>query len=172
VHREPHVCLALAGQFKGVVGRKWHHMALTPCSESGIENQKWFYRLLSLFQERELSDGPLFRENIGAQRLATIKELLDVMFHRYLLMVQETMPEIIQPTVNVSQDFSVRRSLQRGATSQARNKKVPKDVVDLNNRWRKVVERAGLRVPTYDMFEHYTDVVAAIDAVLRFSSSL
>jgi len=169
-HRKPHVVLALMGRFKGVVGRKWHHMALAPRSESGIDNQRWLYRLLSLYLERGVTGGPLFRENIGAQQLATIREL-DVLFHRYLLVVQDTMPEIIRPTVNVVRDFSVRRSLRRGATSQARNMNIPKDVIDLNNRWRKV-ERAGLRAPTYDMFEHYTDVVAAIDAVLRFSSSL
>jgi len=75
--------------------------------------------------------------------LATIKEL-DMLFHQYLLVrQQDTMPEIIQQTVNVSRDFSVRRSLRRGATSQACNMNIPKDVIDLNNHWRKV-ERAGL----------------------------
>jgi len=50
-HRKPHVVLALMGRFKGVVSRKWHHMALAPRSESGINNQKWLYRLLSLYHE-------------------------------------------------------------------------------------------------------------------------
>jgi len=59
-HRKPHVVLVLMGRRKGVVGRKWHHMALAPCSESGINNQKWLYRLLSLYLERGITGGPLF----------------------------------------------------------------------------------------------------------------
>jgi len=69
---------------------------------------------------------------MGAQWLATIKQL-DVLFDGYLLVVQDTMLHIIQPTVDVIQEFSVRRSIWRGVTSQACNMNNPKDVVDLNN---------------------------------------
>ena len=45
-------------------------------------------------------------------------------------------PTILEKRVDLTQRFSFRRSLRRGSTTQARNKKVPKDVVVLNNRWR------------------------------------
>ena len=59
----------------------------------------------------------------------------------------------------------------RGSNTQARNQRVPADVISLNNRWR-AQEKAGGRRPRFQMMEHYTDVRAALPSLLRYSLSM
>ena len=93
-----------------MVDWKWHHIVLAPCTKSGVNNQVWMYCLLGIYQESCIAKGPLFRATVNDQRLATIKEL-DILFHQYLVMVQEQRPDLISPSINVWKDYSVRRSL-------------------------------------------------------------
>jgi hypothetical protein len=45
---------------------------------------------------------------------------------------------------NVQDEFSVYRPLRRGATSEAQNAQIPQDVIEANNRWRKLCRSKGL----------------------------
>jgi hypothetical protein len=102
---------------------------------------------------------------------AKVKEL-DVLFHRYLLMVQESFPALIPASTDVPAVFSVKRSLRRGSTAQARNKGVPKDVIMLNNRWRSDEASKGYASVPGEIMELYTDVVVAVEALLKYSTPL
>ena len=100
-----------------------------------------------------------------------VKEL-DVLFHKYLVMVQEAFPGIIVPTLDVTEAYSMKRSLRRGSTAQARNQGVPKDIIVLNNRWRNDDRSRGGSGMPGEMIEYYTDVVVAVEALLKYSGPL
>ena len=102
---------------------------------------------------------------------AKTKEL-DVIFHKYMLMVQDQYPNLVGPEIDVVVSYSLRRSLRRGSTAQARNKGIPKDIIALNNRWRSEEESRNRVTQTGDMVEYYTDAVVAIEALLKYSERL
>jgi hypothetical protein len=169
--RKSHILLSLEGRFKGQISRKKHKIPLIPVSASGIQNQRWFLRLVAEHERQGNTMGPIFRKNPQAEEGAQIKHL-DVLFHKYLLVVQADRSDLIPETVDVLNDYSIRRSLRRGSTTQARNQKVPRDVINLNNRWR-AEDLAGARAAaTGDMLENYTDVVAAVESLLQYSEPL
>jgi hypothetical protein len=55
---------------------------------------------------------------------------------------------------------------------QARNKGVPRDLILLNNRWRSDEASRGYSGVPGDIVELYTDVVVAVEALLKYSSPL
>jgi hypothetical protein len=113
----------------------------------------------------------LFRATPTSSVAARTKDL-DVLFHRYLQMVQQKYPKLIQAEVDVPVIYSLRRSLRRGSTAQARNQKVPKDIILLNNRWRSEEASRNRQAVPGEMIEYYTDVVIAIEALLLYSGPL
>lgn len=133
--RKPHIVLGLEGRFKGRIARRKHKIPLTPVSHSGIQNQRWLVRLISFFLNKRISSGPLLRASITTDEPAQIKDL-DALFHKYLVLVRDIKPNLIPEDLDIPSRYSVKRSLRRGSTSQARSKKVPRDVINLNNRWR------------------------------------
>jgi hypothetical protein len=102
---------------------------------------------------------------------AKTKEL-DVIFHKYMLMVQDQHPNLLGPEIDVVVAYSLRRSLRRGSTAQARNKGIPKDIITLNNRWRSEEGSRNRVAQPGDMVEYYTDAVVAIEALLKYSEPL
>jgi hypothetical protein len=169
--RKAHVLLALEGRFKGQISRKKHKIPLVPITASGIKNQLWLFRLIDEHEVRGNTVGPIFRKSPFSDDAIQIKHL-DVLFHKYLLIVQATRPDLIPESVDVVSDYSIRRSIRRGSTSQARNQKIPRDIINLNNRWR-ADDQAGSRVAAPgEMMENYTDVVAAVETLLQYSEPL
>ena len=112
--------------------------------------------------------GPLFRNEKG--KPMSVSEL-DVHFHSVLLEVQRRFPSAIPDTVNVMEEFSVFRSLRRGATSEAQNVGIAPNVIDSNNRWRKNHRAKGMR-PGWTMMQHYTDANVALPLLTQFSAEL
>ena len=118
-----------------------------------------------------MTSGPLFQTEAKEPLPAKVKEL-DVLFHKYLFMVQDSFPHLIPATIDVSEMYSLSRSLRRGSTAQARNQGVPRDIISMNNRWRsEEASRSHSAVPG-DMLELYSDVVVALEALLRYSTPL
>ena len=170
--RLPHAIVTLRGTFKGVQGIREHRFPLALVSDSGVlENKVWLIRLmLEYFTLRKIpAEGPLFRKTPTKAKPMKISQL-DTLLHKYLGAVQASSPEVLDPQVDVEQEYSFRRSLRRGSTTHARNRGVPADVVDFNNRWRKI-ERAGNRDPSLSMLDTYTDALASLDLVIQYSQS-
>jgi hypothetical protein len=67
------------------------------------------------------------------------------------------MPHLLEPGIEVNVVYSLRRPGRRGYTSEATNGGVPREVVELNNRWRKIEQARGRR-PGLGMAAHYPDV--------------
>jgi hypothetical protein len=85
-----------------------------------------------------MESGLLFRVWAGKRgnktKRATIADL-DVEFHKLLRRVQKKCPSLIPDSVDIGEEYSVYRALRRGATSQAQNVVIPKEVIEANNRW-------------------------------------
>lgn len=173
--RKPHTVMVLQGRFKGEQGVKRHHFLLANVSKSQVlHNELWMNRLFNEYylvhRVPESQTGPLFRVKPKDSRPITIGEL-DVWFHRFLKEVQARRPDLISEKVDVEREFSVRRSLRRGSTTHARNRGVPDGVVEINNRWRKQ-QNARNREASLAMVETYTDALASLPLLLRYSASL
>ncbi|KAL7564978.1 hypothetical protein ACA910_011946 [Epithemia clementina (nom. ined.)] len=169
--RKPHIVVGLEKHFKGQVSRKKHKIPLVPTSNSGIANQTWLFRLLECYEGSNTTHGPLFRNRPRDQTPITIRQM-DTWFHKYLLYVQNNTPSSFQSDYDVVNKFRIRRLLRRGSTSQAQNNKVPKDVINLNNRGR-IEDTAGSRFAgRSEMLELYTNVLAALETLLQYSESL
>ena len=111
----------------------------------------------------------MFRVTKGKSRVsrASVGDL-DVLFHDLWKRVQHCFPQLIPDTIKVEEAYSVRQSLQRGATTEAQNRAIPTDVLEANNRWRKHLRGRGI-LPTMSMVERYTDAKALVEALVRFS---
>ena len=96
---------------------------------------------------------------------------LDMLFWDVLTRVQDTFPQIISPAVMVQDEYSVMRSLRRGVTSHAKNCRIPKEVIETNNCWRKY-DRAQGMTPGMSMYERYSDALACLETLVNFSGSL
>ena len=71
----------------------------------------------------------------------------------------------------VTEVYNVYRSFRQGATTRAREAKVPKDVIEVNNRWSKVERKSG-GMPRMSMADLYTKIRQALATKLCFSKSL
>jgi hypothetical protein len=173
---EAHVPLAMAGRFKRQVGEKVYVQPLALESESGLQYRLWSHRTLEEYARIGVVNGPVFRvtvkrqgEGVGFKR-ARVGDLNSVLIP-LVLRVQEKHPETIGPDVQVDDEYSAGRSFKRGATSQARIKEIPKDVIEANNRWRKE-ERARGSTRHMALLERYADGKAMVPVLIRFSKML
>jgi hypothetical protein len=157
----------LAGRFKREAGEKLFCQPLACKSASGIlDIALWFHRTLQVMNTVGVTDGLLFRvegKTSGSFKKASMGDL-DPSFLGILKRVQSRWPSVIPDTVNVEDEYSVFRSLRRGATSHAQ-------VIKANNRWRKRSRANGL-TPGMSMMERYSDSKATVPALIRFSKEM
>jgi len=167
-HREhPHVVVALVGRLKGEMGERYHMIILARVTQSGIKAGVWMDRLCSSLKRRDRLNGFVFRNKGGRQRKIGS---FDPEFHERLNRVRDEKPRLFEPNQDITDAFSLRRSLRRGSTTEARNKKVRDEVVEMNNRWRKW-ETARGRMPSLGMAEHYTDIKLSLPMFWEYSHS-
>jgi len=167
-YRIPHVMVTLRGRYKGEHNLRWHMQPIAEVTRSGIDNRRWISRLMHTRVEREgAEEGPLFAKHDGTR---VTLDMYDDDFRELLGLARERTPKVFPPKVNI-EDYSLRRSLRRGATTEATNNKVPGNTIDLVNRWRKKEGAKGAQ-PGLAMNQVYTDALAAVETTLRYSQSL
>ena len=96
---------------------------------------------------------------------------MDAPLHDLLREVQRKFPNLIPDTVKVEESYSMYRSPRRGATSEAHNQQIPKEVIEANNRWRTYSRVNGL-TPGMSMMVRYSDAKASVPTLIRFSLNL
>ena len=163
-----HVPLILAGTFKGESGIKLFIQPLAAKTKDGRDLSKWYRRYLQCLQEEGVTKGPLFCNEKGSRM--TVSEL-DFHFISVLQEVQRKFPNAIPDNVKVDNEYSVFRSLRRGATSEAQNGGLPETVIESNNRWRKFHQAKGMR-PGWSMMQYYTDAQVTAPMLIQFSAGL
>jgi hypothetical protein len=168
--KHPHAPIAIKGKFKASISRTCHIMLLSCKTRSKVplnvrENLK---RMLNLEGNKSRSGGWLFAKPDGRAREMSYFEndILEVIAD-----IQEREKGIIPEDLDVYERYGVFRSFRRGASTEARNGKVKKEDIELNNGWRKVESARGKHVSA-DMLSYYTDSELAVEALLRFSSAV
>jgi hypothetical protein len=167
-HELKHVVVALLGRFKGETGENYHLMCVVDVTSHGLEPRKWIGRLLRIYRDRNVRNGPLFRDERGQHLKAAYFE---PKFHDRLEAVKLAKPHLMSSVEDVVEEYGVSRSFRRGATSEVENQGLPPGVVEANNRWRKI-NQAGASRPSMSMREHYTDVRQTLNLRLQFSRAL
>jgi hypothetical protein len=96
---------------------------------------------------------------------------INVLLHPALARVQARLPNLIGEGTKIEEEYSASRSFKRGATAQARNMDIPRDVIEANNRWRQK-ERSRGSTPHMSLLERYTDAKASVPLLVKFSAGL
>jgi hypothetical protein len=170
--RTPHVPLVLAGRFKMTQGERLFFLPLACKSSSGVEIQVWIARLLEAYDAVGVTTGPIFRV---AQKGSRVKRSamgdLDLLFYDVLGKVQDRWPRVLPPSTKIQDEISVRRSLRRGSTTEASNRRIPREVIEANQRWGKHQRSRGV-LPSMGMMERYTDARANVGYLVQYSLGL
>jgi hypothetical protein len=168
-HEEtPHVVIALLGRFKNEMGEAYHLMPMLARTPRGLKPAVWVRRVLDCYAAKNVYSGYMFRNADGTKAKA---KLMEPKFHDRLTQVQHNFPHLLDPEVDVVEDYGVLRSFRRGGTSEATNNGALPHVVELNGRWRKV-NQAGASRPSITIREHYTDVRLTLKPLLAFTGFL
>lgn len=90
---------------------------------------------------------------------------------KHFQQVQDQYLAIIPSTVAVLEEYGLRRSFRRAATSEGRARGVSPEDIDLANRWWNFESTRGRR-PRLSMRDHFLDIRLLIPVLLKFSESL
>jgi hypothetical protein len=82
--------------------------------------------------------------------------------------IQQNTSGVIPLTVNLWEEYGVRRSMRRGATTEALNAGIDGPTIDANNGWQKMEVAKG-KMPRYSMRQRYTQVFQDLKHQLMFS---
>ena len=172
VHRSAsHVLIPLMGRFKGENGERNVLLAMTSVTDNGrIPVRRWVERLAAtlMHEGKHRHVGPaLCNQNGYVLHQSNLnKELWDM-----LIRIQITRPDLCARDLEIETKYKVFRSFRRGATTRAKEFKVGEDVLNMNNRWRKVQNKSGT-MPNLPMSDLYTEIQQALLTRLRFSKCL
>ena len=163
----PHVMLTLHGRFKGETGVRWHCIPISCRTRTGLPVTKWFRRVLRrrvyLDKRRE---GWLLADSSGKRRrLKHYEPLLQDVLEK----VKIHFPLVIDKVIEI-EDFSLWRSMRRGAMTEAANQSIDQHTIDLMGRWRKKEAARGTE-PGLPMRQVYTQMKSVYPAMLSFSES-
>lgn len=92
---------------------------------------------------------------------------LNIYFHKVLKEVQWKYPNIIPDLVSMEEDFSTFWLLRQSATSESKNARITEAVVNMNNRWRKLLRADGMKLEM-SMMEHYMEVKVIVPTIICF----
>jgi hypothetical protein len=166
LHAEhPHLIVPLLGRIKGETGERYHMMILARETQSGIRAGLWADRVAAANKERKRDRGPVFRNKKGER--AKIGDFEGEFLER-MIRLKISRPGLFEPGVDISESYSLFRSLRRGSTSQAVKRRVDPDIIELNNRWRKFDRARGMK-PSLGMKHHYTEIKLILAALWQYS---
>ena len=166
-HDIPHMMITLRGKFKGENNLRWHCLPLADLTKSRIPTRRWISRLMWRRSGREGNRaGFLFAKRNGKR--ASLGDY-DPLFKDYIERTMKSHKKLFSSAVAVK-DYSLRRSLRRGATTEAENNNVDTVAIELINRWRQKENARGAEAGL-SMRQVYTQVSRAVVATLRFSQS-
>ena len=162
------VLIPLLGRFKNEDGERWHLMMSCAVTASGFKVRKWVDRLVRILVSEKNTNGPAFCDTNGkCLRYAD----MDEEFQLQVEQVQMSYPNLIEPTIDVREWFSIFRSLRRGSTARVGELDVSDNVVNLHNRWRTTEGLKGSR-STSNMRDYYTSLRLTRKVRLKYTSQL
>jgi hypothetical protein len=156
--KHPHVVMALRGRFKNEIGELEHLKPLVTKTRSGLDVGVWFQRMLTWYEQRGTTQGPVFLDERGNRCRTGYHEFAILTQFEWL---QANVDDLISPNVNVFEDMGVGRGFRRGSNGQAVIQGVSQAWIDMNNRW-SICERASEQAKgnrmNLSMSAHYSDI--------------
>ena len=139
-------------------------------TDGGLQIRRWVEALVKILvaEGKNKTIGPALCDEKG---FVLDHWFINLTLHHYLSRIQSKQPHLIAEAIVIEEKYNIHRSFRRGATTQARERKVPEPVIDTNNRWRKVENKSG-SLPNLPMAELYTQVQQALGTRLWFSKAL
>jgi hypothetical protein len=131
----------------------------------GLKIREWVGRLLDEKARVGLTTGFMFlkRDGTPAQAIYFEEALVEK-----LEWIQQNTYGIIPLTINLWEEFALRRSIRRGATTEALNAGIDGPTIDANNGWRKLEATKG-NMPRFSMRQRYNQVFQDLRHQLKFS---
>jgi hypothetical protein len=166
-----HVIVPLKGRFKGESGERCHLLPLANVSANGINIRGTLKLLIKIRREMNTQSPWAFVSKDGNRlSFASMNEI--IMDKLEIIQIKdEGRNELGLKELNIREDFSINRSFRRGSSTHAQNMKVPANVIEAQNRWRKV-ERAKGNRPKFTMIETYADIEQLIPTLVQYSAML
>jgi hypothetical protein len=166
--KHPHKVMALRGRFKNEACELEHLKPLAVETKSGLKVGVWFKRMLSWYEARGVTRGPVFWDSRGNRAQPGCFELAILTELDWL---QKLTDGLISPNVDVFEDFGVSRLFWQGSCSQAVNRGVSQPSINLDNRWSSDKRLKGKKM-SLNMFAHYTDIRLVIGRYLEYLEAL
>ena len=163
-----HVVIPLLGRFKNEDGERWHLMVSVPVTNSKFRVRKWIEKLVGILKEERRGLGPAFCDDEGNMLSYS---WLDERFVEEVKRVQSSHPHLIDPESDVSENFSIYRSIRKGSTARTKDMQVDQSAIDLHNHWRTIENRGGSK-SSKSMQDYYSDLRLTINSRLTYSRAL
>jgi hypothetical protein len=170
---EDYIVLPLLGKFKQVTSVTVYLLFLSKTTRSnfGCNIGVWLDRLIKVRKQEGRRKGWLFSRKTGARQGEQLEmSHFEGDLHEILNEIQNS-TNLIAKDIVVEERYSVFRSARRGATTEARNRGVGDEIIEMNNGWRKK-ERARGKSASLPMIQHYTEDKLSAEMMLKFSSAL
>eukprot|EP00957_Ditylum_brightwellii_P193154 14707645-Ditylum_brightwellii.AAC.1 len=135
-----HVVIPLLGEFKGERGEWWHLLLLSDVTESGFKPQLWAEWVAAMLRGEGKHHGLVMCDEDG--NLLSTAQVEDE-FHAQLICVQATHPHLLHASVDVTELHGLSRSPCQGSLSCATDQGVPKELCNLQNRWKSIEAKQG-----------------------------
>jgi len=159
----------IVGRFKAEGGgTRCHVIPIAGLTKSGIPFLKWTRRFVRRLEEEGRFSKWAFAREDG--RRAAANDFKVGIFEE-LEWIQSRHPELIDPKVNIWEDYGVQRSGRRGFTNEARNLGVSRDDIEAQCRWETDRNTGGKGV-NRSMFDTYSDFRNMKKTLLRPSQAL
>jgi len=162
------VVIPLLGKYKTENVEGYHLTPLIAGTSSGLQIEIWVKRLAWAKGIQGICQGPAFSTEPG---LVLNVRWLELEILERFVSIQQANSDLIPQEVNVYEDYGISRSFRRGSTTEARNKRVNEEDIDLMNRWRSFESAKGRR-PRMRMQDHYSDIAQMVPSLLRYSKAL
>lgn len=169
---ESYFIVALLGKVKGEQHHRCHLLPCCTVTSSGIKIKEWIGRLLEQKKRLGFVDGPAISDSKGNVRTCAQMDdmLVEILEENY-----EDHPELFPPSINskeeISESYSVFRSLRRSSDTRALEQNVSQTDIMLFNRW-STVERARGNRATFSMYQHYAQIELLIAPFKRYTLAM
>lgn len=165
---DPHFMFKILGRTKGrqLNGRFFWMPCVATTSHTKLNPGRWVQRLVDLIHNEGRRTGRLFQR---ARRHPKLSEFEDNWYK--ILEVVQIKTSLIETTVDIREEAGIARSLRRGVTAHARNRRVDREEIEAINRWHTQTNGPGNR-GALPMIDVYSKLDAMKPTYLRFSKAL
>ena len=167
----PHIIIPIKGRFKGEKGERCHLLPLANVTRSGVCIREVIKLLIVTRREMNVQSPWAFVNRDGSKM--KFSEMNEIVLERLEALQSANLRcnKLDLREHDIREEFSINRSFRRGSSTHAQNARVPPEVVDAQNRWRKI-ERAKGKKPSLAMIETYADIEQLIPMLVRYSAML